>query len=62
MKDVDLFSLTEEELQKIKWWELLTDEEIEVLSKEFPDYKKYDRPTLDMKTLLDFFFMKKYGG
>lgn len=42
-----------------KWWELLTEDEIDAISKEFPDYKEYEFPTMDMKTLLDFYYIEK---
>ena len=41
-----------------KWWELLTEDEVEVISKEFPNYKEYEFPIMDMKTLLDFYYLK----
>lgn len=44
---------------KKKWWELLTEDEVEVISKEFPNYKEYECPSMDMKTLLDFYYLEK---
>lgn len=42
-----------------KWWEYLTEDEVEIISKEFPDYKEYECPSMDIKTLLDMYYIKK---
>ncbi len=42
-----------------KWWELLTDDELKFLAEEFPNFKEYENPTLDMKTRLDFYYIEK---
>ena len=42
-----------------KWWELLTKEESEVLSKEVPNYKDYDKPTIYIRAVLDFYYLEQ---
>ena len=42
-------------MKKPVWWELLDEEEIKELSQYYPDYKKYEVPTLDMRLIIDSF-------
>lgn len=45
------------------WWEQLLEldkEAIEMLSKVYPDYKNYEKPTLDMRMLVDSFIENKF--
>ena len=40
------------------WWEMLTEDEIKYLAEEFPDYKKYKTPTINMKWRMESYFEK----
>ena len=42
-----------------KWWEYLTEDEVEVVSKEVPNYKEYDRPTIYIRAVLDFYYLEQ---
>ena len=47
-------------MAKPVWWELLDEEEIKELSQYYPDYQKYEVPTLDMRWILDSFNEYRY--
>ena len=47
-------------MAKPVWWELLDEEEIKELSQHYPDYQKYEVPTLDMRWILDSFNEYRY--
>lgn len=42
------------------WWELLDEDEAKELGKYYPDYKKYEVPTLDMRWIIDSFNEYRY--
>ena len=42
-----------------KWWELLTEDEVEFLSKEIPNYKEYEKPTIYIRAVLDCYYYEQ---
>ena len=41
----------------MRWWKLLSKEKLKKLKEDFPDYKKYKYPTLNMRWRIE-----EYGG